>query len=83
MGLGRFVALFVGVLMQFWVQGLWRGFVVNENDMGPFVFVYISFRWLQTLFFSRWEGICVTWTYQNDVVWMFRSTFTATTNGGG
>jgi hypothetical protein len=30
-----------------------------------------------------WEGIFVTWTYQNDVVWMFPSTFTATTNGGG
>jgi hypothetical protein len=35
------------------------------------------------IFFSHWEGIFVTWTYQNDVVWMFPSTFTAITNGGG
>jgi hypothetical protein len=32
---------------------------------------------------TRWKGIFVTWTYQNDVVWMFPSTFMATTNGGG
>jgi hypothetical protein len=30
-----------------------------------------------------WEGIFVTWAYQNDVVWMFPSTLTAKTNGGG
>jgi hypothetical protein len=34
-------------------------------------------------YFSLWEGIFVTWPYQNDVVLMFPSTFTAKTNGGG
>jgi hypothetical protein len=35
------------------------------------------------LFFKRWEGIFVTWSHQNDVVWMLPSTLTAKTNGGG
>jgi hypothetical protein len=29
------------------------------------------------------EGIFVTWSHQNDIVWMLSSTLTAKTNGGG